>query len=109
MADLLSRWAVAVLSSDRTDMPPGYRYNIGPNWVSSGAGSITYNLGSINFFNYDPLPQILASTGSVPKGKIATASNVYYQASSSLTGSKTWSLVVPQGVGFSVFVTPHTP
>jgi hypothetical protein len=111
MADLLSRWAVSVLGSDRTDMPPGYRYNIGANWVSSTAGSITYNLGSINFFNYKPAPEVLTSTGSVPKVSISKASNVYYQASSTsgLTGSKTWSLVVPQGVGFSVFVTPHTP
>jgi hypothetical protein len=108
MADLISRWAVAVLGSSRQDMPPGYIFNTGA-WTSSSGGGMNYNLGSINFFNYDPAPQVLTATGSVPRGSIATASNVYYRAGSSLTGSKTWNLVVPQGVGFSVFVSPHAP
>lgn len=108
MADLISRWAVAVLGSNRTDMPPGYVYNTG-TWTSSTQGGLSYNLGSINFFNYYWTPRVITATGSVPRGSIATASNVYYRAASSFTGSKTWNLVVPQGVGFSVFVTPHAP
>ena len=106
LADLLTRWAVSVLGSNRTDMPPGYVYNNGASWLSSTAGGISYQLGSIDFFNYNPTPQVLTGTGSVPRGTIATAANVYFQAASGLTGSKTWSLDVPQGVAFSVVVTP---
>jgi hypothetical protein len=105
MADLLTRWAVAVLGSNRTDMPPGYRYNTG-TWISSTEGGLTYNLGSIDFFNYNPPPQLLSSSTSPQMGTIPTAANVYYLAAGSLTGSKTWSLDVPLGVGFSVVVTP---
>ena len=67
---------------------------------------MTYNLGSMNFFNYSPAPKVLTQTGSVPQGSIAPAANVYYRAGSALTGSQGWSLEVPKGVSFSVFVTP---
>jgi hypothetical protein len=105
MADLLTRWAVAVLGSDRVDMPPGYRNNFG-GWISSGAGGKTFNLGSINFFNYNPAPKVLTTTGAVPQGSIAAAANVYYRAAAGLTGSRSWNLEVPKGVSFSVFVAP---
>lgn len=103
MTDLVSRWAVAVLGSERTDMPPGYVYNTG-SWISSSVGGLSYNLGSIDFFNYSPAPQMLS--GTVSSKMIAPAANVYFRAASGLTGSQTWSLDVPQGVGFSVVVTP---
>jgi hypothetical protein len=105
MAGLLSRWAVAVLGSARDDMPPIYRYNTGA-WTSSTEGGVTYQLGSIDFFNYDPPPQVLSGTGPAPGGTIAAAANVYYLAASGITGSRSWTLDVPRGVGFSVVVTP---
>jgi hypothetical protein len=105
MAELLSRWAVSVLGSDRTDMPPGYRYNTGA-WTSSSEGGQTYRLGSIDFFDYSPPPQLLQNKGAVPGGAISRAANVYYLAASGLSGTRTWNLRVPQGVSFSVFVTP---
>lgn len=102
MSDLISRWAVAVLGSTRTDMPAGYRYNTG-GWTSSSFGGLTYNLGSINFFNYYPVPAV--KTSATTTGTIESASNVYFLAKSGLTGSKTWKLKVPSGVTFSVYVT----
>ena len=103
MAALLSRWAVAVLGSDRVDMPPGYRFNTG-TWVTSTEGGIGYQLGSIDFFNYIPQPQVLTATGSVPSGMIDASSNVYFLAARGLSGSRSWTLEVPQGVGFNVVV-----
>ena len=74
MADLVTRWAVAVLGSERTDMPPGYVFNTG-GWTTSSCGGLSYNLGSIDFFNYDPTPQAL--TGAASSKTIAPAANVY--------------------------------
>jgi len=103
MGDLISRWAVAVLASDRSDMPVGYRYNTG-DWVSSSVNGTSYSLGSIDFFNYSPVPQIYTGSGSTPS--IAASSNVYYKALGSDSGSHSWSLSLPQGVSFGVYVTP---
>jgi hypothetical protein len=100
--DLISRWAVAVLGSSRTDMPLGYRYNTG-TWTSSSVGGMTYDLGSINFFNYNPEPQVLSDKATI--SSIAASSNVYYLAASGMTGSDKWTLSLPKGVGFNVYVT----
>jgi hypothetical protein len=102
MGDLISRWAVAVLGSSRTDMPLGYRFNTG-GWTYSSASGMTYSLGSIDFFNYNPAPGILTGSGST--SAIAASSNVYYLAKSGMTGSDKWTLSLPQGVGFNVYVT----
>jgi hypothetical protein len=102
LSDLISRWAVAVLGSTRTDMPFGYRYNTG-GWTSSSLGGLTYNLGSINFFNYSPAPTVKTSLDA--GNSMATTSNTYFLAATGLTGSKTWKLKVPSGVTFSVYVT----
>jgi hypothetical protein len=103
IGQLVQRWALAVLGSDRTDMPLGYRYNTG-KWVDSTVGNMTYRLGSINFFNYSPAPQVLDGTGYT--NYVAPASNVYYLAASGMSGSDTWKLSLPPGVTFSVYITP---
>lgn len=105
MGELIQRWAVAILGSSRTDMPYGLRCNSG-GWISSSAGGLAYNLGSIDFFNYSPAPRFILADGTLPSGVFAKASNVYYKAASGLVGSRTWSLVVPEGIRFSVFVGP---
>jgi len=102
MGDLISRWAVAVLGSSRTDMPLGYRYNTG-DWTNSSSNGVPYKLGSIDFFNYSWTPQVLS--GSATTNSIAASSNVYYLAKTGMTGSKNWSLSLPKGVGFNVYVT----
>ena len=49
--DLLVDWAVANLLSDDTRARRPYRYNSG-TWSTSVADGITFQLGSINLFNY---------------------------------------------------------
>jgi hypothetical protein len=51
MVDLLRRWGAAVLLSSRTDAPEYYRYNTG-RFFTSEVGGISYNLGSVNMYNY---------------------------------------------------------
>jgi hypothetical protein len=103
LGELVQRWSMAVLGSDRTDMPIGYRYNTG-KWVDSTISGMTYRLGSINFFNYSPAPKVLDGTGLT--SAVAPASNVYYLAASGMTGSDSWKLSLPEGVTFSVYITP---
>ena len=56
MADLLSRWAVAVLGSESYDMPPGYRYNVG-GWLTSTMNGIDYKVGLDRFFQLFAVPR----------------------------------------------------
>jgi hypothetical protein len=105
MPGLLQRWAVAVLGSSRLDMPPGFRYNTG-GWIGSTEGGITYQLGSIDFFNYTPVPSVITKDGVLKVGLFPKASNLYYLAASGLSGKKSFAVNVPTGVGFSVYVTP---
>jgi hypothetical protein len=106
MGDLLEKWAVSVLASNRTDMPPGYRYNSG-TWFASSSGGLSYSLGSIDFFNYDPPPDPITADGALPSsGSFSRASNLYYLAASGASGKKSFSVTVPKGVAFSTYATP---
>jgi hypothetical protein len=102
MASLLERWAVSVLASGKTDMPPGYSFNRG-GWFDSSAGSLAYKLGSIDFFNYSPPPQTYSAAGYLPSGSFGQASNLYFLAKAGATGKQSWRVTVPAGVGFSVY------
>jgi hypothetical protein len=50
-ADLLRRWGISVIVSDDTGAPGAVRLNRG-DWFTSGAGSQSFMLGSINAYNY---------------------------------------------------------
>jgi len=79
---ILHEWGVAVLLSKRDDVAAdsAYLYNQG-DFISTTYNSITYNLGSINFFNYSPPPTLSSSMSSVnPKA------NYYYKVGENLTG-----------------------
>jgi len=107
LPNLLQRWAVAVLGSSRTDMPYGFRYNTGAASSStSGLTAASYTVGSINFFNYSPAPAILDSSSLGSASSFPSASNIYYKAATGLSGSRTFQIHLPAGVGFSVYVTP---
>ncbi|ADN02856.1 M30 family zinc metallopeptidase [Spirochaeta thermophila] len=114
MEDLVAQWAVAVLTSDRTDMPEGYRYNTG-TWFTSTIDGIVYRLGSIDFFRYyrrtedgdviqEPGPVVYESKDSL--GELSAASNVFYAAARSFRGKKTFHLTVPEGVITHVLLLP---
>ncbi len=105
---LLSRWGVSVLLSDRTNAPGQYRYNSGDYFSFTHQG-IPYNAGSINLFNYQYTysdPQLrgpkLYSGNSIGETSLAAASNTFYYAGGSLTGSKTWDFTLPEKVKLSV-------
>ena len=62
-AELLSRLGAANLLSDRLMTPEGYSFNTG-DWYSSTANGYSYNLGSINLFNYYYTPKIVSTINS---------------------------------------------
>lgn len=49
--EVLYNWAIANVLSDDLNTQSLYRYNSG-DWISEIVSDITYNLGSINLFNY---------------------------------------------------------
>ncbi len=79
-ANLLSEWGVAVMLSDHESLVDVPFYNTGDFTLSTYNNS-TYELGSINFFNYIPLPTIYTTSGTVEaKG------NYYYKIGDNVTG-----------------------
>ncbi len=106
---LLEKWGASALLSDETSGLPagGFQYNRGAA-ISSTAGSITYNLGSINLFNYNPQPTInttaLINNGAYGSATMNGTSNRFYLAGTNLTGIRTFSIQIPAGVTMSVVV-----
>lgn len=79
--DLQKEWGIAVLLSDHNHLGENLpRYNIG-GYMSTSFNHSSYNLGSINFFNYNPQPTILSSRGIV-EGQ----GNYYYKVGTNLQG-----------------------
>lgn len=95
-ANLLTEWGVAVMLSDHDNLVDTPEYNTG--WFTDSIyGSTTYELGSINFFNYILLgdfnniiqdgPKIYTTSGTVqPQG------NYYYKIGDNVTGDITITL-----------------
>jgi hypothetical protein len=79
--DILREWGVGVLLSDVTDLNDTMpRYNAG-EFTYTTYNTITYDLGSINFFNYDPEPLVSRTTGDVNP-----EANYYYLVGEGLSG-----------------------
>ena len=72
--------------SDHTNLADLPIYNTG-DFTYSSYGGTTFDLGSINFFNYNPLPTIYTTTGSVQ-----SEGNYYYKIGDNLTGTVTIDL-----------------
>ena len=79
-SDLLREWGVAVILSDHDSLVDTPEYNTG-DFIFSTYNSTTYELGSINFFNYNPLPTIYTTSGTVQ-----AQGNYYYKIGDDLTG-----------------------
>jgi hypothetical protein len=109
LASLLDKWSASVLVSDSASAPLGYRCNTG-SWITSSAGGVSYNLGSINFFNYyqegtnDLGPYAITETSSLPTGAPYYSTNLYFKAAEGLIGSRTWNVTLPAGILMSVVV-----
>jgi hypothetical protein len=78
--NLLSEWGVAVLLSNIESPENLPTYNTG-DFMDSTYGNTTYEMGSINFFNYDPSPTLYTTTGTVK-----AQGNYYYKIGNHLTG-----------------------
>ncbi len=80
-ADLQREWGVAVLLSDNDNLNNVPTYNTG-DFTLDTYNSVAYEIGSINFFNYAPMPTISTSTGTV-----SSQGNYYYKVGDALTGN----------------------
>jgi len=79
--DLQREWGIAVLLSNYDYLGESLpRYNTG-GYMPTVFNLSTYNLGSVNFFNYNPQPTFHASTGTVE-----SQGNYYYQVGTKLSG-----------------------
>jgi hypothetical protein len=104
LARLLEKWSVAVLLSDTTNAPAGYRYNTG-GWTTTSEGGLSFSLGSIDIFNYVPSLYVFSGSGNFPSSVFYRSSNVYYLAAKNLGASKkTWKITLPPGVLMSVVI-----
>jgi len=84
--NLLSEWGIAVLLSSIESPENLPTYNTG-DFTDSPYNGTTYEMGSINFFNYDPLPNI-----STKAGTVQAQGNYYYKVGDGLTGDVTINL-----------------
>ena len=85
-SNLLSEWGIAVLLSDHDNLVDTPEYNTG--WFTDSIyGNTVYEMGSINFFNYDPLPTIYTRAGTV-----SAQGNYYYKVGNNLMGDITITL-----------------
>ena len=85
---LLREWGVAILLSDQTTLPDGLpRYNTG-DFTETTYNGITYEMGSINFFNY-PNAETGLTGPAIHKGNgtasINPASNLFYKIGTQLS------------------------
>jgi len=92
---LLSKWSAAVILSDNEDTSINIpRYNFG-DFKNVSYNSITYNLGSINFYNYDPQPKFKS------KETIDANGNLYYHLGE-FEGSTTINVDIPQRADITI-------
>ena len=78
--NLLSEWGVAVVLSNIESPENLPTYNTG-DFIDNTYGNTTYEMGSINFFNYDPSPTVHTAAGTVK-----AQGNYYYKIGEHLTG-----------------------
>ena len=102
---LLRKWGVAVLLSNLTNNDSGYRYNTG-SFTTTNLGAISYNLGSINLYNYDygsqSGPYIYTPSSLAAFGQHYATSNTYVRVGTNLTGAFETQVDMPAGVLLTV-------
>jgi hypothetical protein len=106
MGDHLWRWGLATLRSDASESVP-FQMNPGI-WMTSSAGSTSYNLGSINHFNYTYTESGTTVNGPWVWTSLATVlqmpplSKLIYYAGTVSDGTVQLSLDVPAGIDLTV-------
>ena len=79
--DLIKEWGVAVLLSDHDNLGVAVpHYNTG-GYMPAQYNQSVYALGSVNFFNYNPQPNVFNAVGTVQSN-----ANYYYKVGTKLTG-----------------------
>jgi hypothetical protein len=103
-ASVFWKWGVANLLSDSTSAPAGFAYNRG-GFYTSAVGGTSYNLGSINLYNYTYKGQIGPALSTVPSagaGSQQMTSNILFRAGSALSGLHSWQIQLPSSVSLTV-------
>ncbi len=91
---LLREWGTAVLLSDKTDLPDHLpRYNTG-DFIPTYFNGINYEMGSINYFNYTPEPDIQLTHNGMA---IPPQSNFYYLVGNNMTGTHSLTVSLASG------------
>jgi hypothetical protein len=110
-SQVLQKWAVSNLLSDKTDTIDGYMYNnVTPlTTFDSTVSGKHYTLGSINLYNYLYPYSTEPQTGpyiytNMRTGMMPPASNIYYKAGEGITGAHNWTIRLKSGVRMSVVV-----
>lgn len=101
--ELMRRWGVAYLVSDDVYVPSEYRINQG-DWFDSSSGGESYQLGSINAYNYSHdygsgIMAYNAATGAVPA---AAGANSFAVAGTVPAGGYTVSVSLPANTTLTV-------
>lgn len=78
---LLQEWGVAVVLSSIDSLTNAPQYNFG-DFLTTTYNGISYDLGSINFFNYDPEPTLHTTVSS-----INPHANYYYKIGENITSA----------------------
>ena len=84
--NLLNEWGVAVILSDNTNVTNAPKYNTG-DFTNTTMNGVTYQMGSINFFNYTSQPKISTTTGT-----LNPRANYFYKIGTNVTGNISLSL-----------------
>jgi len=104
-SEVLQRWGVSVLLSDQLDIPQYYQYNTETSFDST-VGTSTYQIGSINMYNYTLSGQSGPKTVSMSElpnlNYHNAASNIFVRAGSQLTGTQEWIIKMRQNTKLSV-------
>ena len=78
---LLQEWGIAVMLSSRDDLTDTPQYNFGDFLIADYNG-ISYKMGSINFFNYNPEPTLHTTVS-----KVNPHANYYYKIGENITSN----------------------
>jgi hypothetical protein len=92
---LLQEWGEAVILSSVENPDTLPTYNFG-DFLDVDYNNITYNLGSINFYNYSPTPYFYE--GSSFDATIQAHANAYYRIGEDLSGDVDIDLTLDDGV-----------
>ncbi len=92
---IIRDWGSAVILSSQTDAPNKLEYNFG-TFKNSEFGSSTYQLGSINFFNYIPNPNFKSD------GTLDNNANLYYKIGNSLSGDINLHIDIEKGADVTI-------